>query len=237
MKTNVIMKSSDRELFGHIIRQETKTGMLNISDLEAIAAKRNALKGYSIKHTSELISRKDNIERIFYILKKQNLINVEISTFIENVENKGITTTLKSLGTWKTSGARRTKTSWANPYIWILLALELSPEIYGEAVIWLSDSLIVNRIEAGNFYKDLSRAISKFKNPDYIGIAKALNYCVFGKHEPGIRNNASAKQLKDLEDLEKKMAFAIDMGYIKSFTMLIEELRKVYQGNKMLLSN
>ena len=33
MKTNIIMKSnSDRELFGIVIRQETKTGFLNLSD-------------------------------------------------------------------------------------------------------------------------------------------------------------------------------------------------------------
>ncbi len=229
MKTNVIMKSADRMLFGAVIRQETKTGMLNISDLEAIAAKRNALAGYSIKHTSELISRKENLERIYYILKKQNVINVDLSTFIDDVDNKGITTTLKSIGTWKTSGARHTKTSWANPYIWMLLALEMSPEIYGEAVVWLSDQLIVNRIEAGNMYKGLTSAISKFKDIDYIKLAKALNYIIFNKHEAGIRNTASIKELKELEILERQMAFSIDFGYIKTFNQLIEDLRKIWQ--------
>ena len=37
MKTNIIMKSeNDRNLFGHIIKQETKTGFLNLSDLQDI---------------------------------------------------------------------------------------------------------------------------------------------------------------------------------------------------------
>jgi len=228
MKTSVVMKSTDRLLFGTVIRQETKTGMLNISDLEAIAAKRNALKDYSIKHISELISRKENLERIFYIIKKQDIINVDLSTFIGNVENKGITTTLKSLGIWRTSGARHTKTSWANPYIWMLLALEMSPEIYGEAVVWLSDQLIVNRIEAGNMYKGLTGSISKFKDVDYIKLAKALNYIVFNRHEAGIRNSASIKELKELEQLERQMAFSIDFGYIKTFDQLILDLRKIW---------
>jgi hypothetical protein len=231
MKTNIIMKSSDRTLFGAIIRQETKTGMLNISDLEAIAAKRNALKDYTIKHTSELISRKDNLERIYYILKKQDVINVDMSTFIGNVENEGITTTLKIFGAWKTTGARHTKTSWANPYIWMLLALEMSPEIYGEAVIWLSDKLIINRIEAGNMYLGLTNAIAKW-NPDgtkYATLAKALNFIVFNRHEPGIRNTSTANELKQLEDLEKKMVFAIEMGYIKSFDNLLSELRRIWK--------
>jgi hypothetical protein len=225
------MKSTDRQLFGSVIRQETKTGMLNISDLEHIAAKRNAIAGYSIRQTGELIARKENLERIYYILKKQDVITLDLSKFIELVENKGITTTLKSCGVWRTSGARHTKTSWANPYIWMLLALEFSPEIYGEAVVWLSDSLIVNRIEAGNFYLGLTNAIKKW-NPDglqYVALAKALNYIVFNKHETGIRNLASAKELKELEDLEKKMVFAIDMDYIKTFAELLNELRKIYR--------
>jgi hypothetical protein len=229
MKTNVIMKSSDRILFGQVIRQETKTGMLNISDLETIAAKRNALNGYSIKQTSELISRKDNIERIFYILKKQNIINIDISTFIEQVESNGIITTLKKVGAWKTTGARQTKTSYANGYIWLLLALEFSPEIYGESVIWLGDSLIINRIEAGNMYIGLGNAVSKFKNVDYSKMAKALNYIIFDKHETGIRNTGNQSQLKALEDLEKNLAFAIDMGLIKSFDEVITLMRKEYK--------
>lgn len=228
MKTNVIMKSVDRTLFGVTIRQETKTGNLNISDLETVASARNALKGYSIKHINEVMSRKDNMERIYYILKKQNIINVEMSTFIENVENKGITTTLKTLGVWKTTGARHTKTSWANPYIWMLLALEMSPEIYGEACIWLADKLLVNRIEAGNMYNGLTSAINKWQVKDWVKLAKALNYVVFNRHEAGIRNTASIKELKEMENLERQMAFAIDMGYITSFDMLINDLRKIY---------
>lgn len=228
MKTNVIMISSDRTIFGQVVRQETKTGMLNVSDLEKAANKRNVLNGYSVKHLSELMSRKENIERIFYILEKQMLINVDLSTFIEHVDNHGITTTLKKFGAWKTTGARQTKTIWANPYIWMLLALEMSPEIYGTAICWLSDKLIVNRIEAGNFYKDLAAAMYRFKNVDYVKVAKALNFLVFGKHERGLRNLASTKELKQLEDIEKQIAFAINMGYINDSEQLVHELRKMY---------
>jgi hypothetical protein len=231
MKTNVVMKSSDRTLFGAIVRQETKTSMLNIPDLEAISAKRNAMAGYTIKQIGEVMARPQNLERIFYILKKQNVITLDMSKFIEYVENNGITTTLKTFGSWKTTGARHTKTSWANPYIWMLLALEMSPEVYGEAVIWLSDKLIINRIEAGNMYLGLTNAIAKW-NPDgnqYATLAKALNFIVFNRHEPGIRNTATANELKQLEDLEKKMVFAIEMGYIKSFDNLLSELRRIWK--------
>jgi hypothetical protein len=227
------MKSqSDRNLFDTIIRQETKTGFLNLSDLQHCFDNLKFKKGWTNKNIHELISRPEQVERIFYILKKQGVITLDLSKFMEHTDDKGIATTLKSFGQYRTTGARQTKTTWVNPYIWILIALELSPEFYANSVIWLTDTLILNRIEAGNFYKDLSRSISNFSKPDYIGIAKALNYCIFKRHEPGIRNLASSKELKELEDLEKKMSFAIDMGYITSQEMLLNELRKIYNQNK-----
>ena len=231
MKTNIIMKSNlDRNLFGTVIRQETKTGFLNLSDLQHCFERLRIKKGWTNKNIQELISRNENVERIFYILKKQNVITLDLSTFIQQVENKGIATTLKQYGEYRTTGARETKTTWVNPYIWILIALELSPEFYANAVVWLTDKLILNRIEAGNFYCALTSSIKKWDpQPDnYMQLAKALNYVVFNRHETGIRNYASSKELKELEDIEKKMAFAIDMGYIKSFDSLLNELRKVW---------
>lgn len=231
LKTNVIIKSNeDRNLFGTIIRQETKTGFLNLTDLQNCFDSIRIKKGWTKKNIQELISRKENVERIFYILKNQASITLDLSYFIEMVNNKGIVTTLKSFGAYKTTGARKTKTTFVEPYIWILIALELSPEFYANTVIWLTDKLILNRIEAGNFYISLTESIRKW-NPisqEYMQLAKAINYIVFKKHETGIRNNANSKQLKEIEDIEKKMSFAIDMNYITSFEMLIKELRKMY---------
>lgn len=237
MKTNVIMTSStDRNLFGIVIRQQTKTGFLNLSDLQDCFDAIRVEKQWTNKHIPELISRKENIERIYYILEMQHVIKVDISTFIESVEHKGIATYLKTIGQYKTTGARQTKTTWVNPYIWTLIALELSPEFYAKTIIWLTDTLILNRIEAGNLYSALTKSISKF-NPStdqYIKLAKSLNHIVFNKHEAGIRNMASTKQLKELEVLESKMAFAIDMGYINTFDMLINELRKIWNEKYQL---
>lgn len=173
-----------------------------------------------------------NIERIYYILEKQRLINTSFYAFMEIVKKDGLVKTLKGLSVYKTTGARQTKTTWCNPYIWVLIAMELNPELYAITVLWLADNLIVNRIEAGNFYKELTKAIGIFTNVDYVQLAKGLNYVVFGRHETGIRNTATQSQLKEIETLEGRLAFAINMGYIKTFESLIEELRKMY--NKKL---
>ena len=108
-----------------------------------------------------------------------------------------------------------------------MVAMDLNPLFKANVIGWLTDQLIINRIEAGNVCKALNSSIQKF-NPDgnnYITLAKALNHIVFGKHEAGIRNTGSKEQLKHLANIEEKMAFAIDMGYITSFDMLLEQLR------------
>ena len=226
MKTNIIMNSQDREIFGVTIRQETKTGFLNLSDLQEAYLHARVKNGWNDKRIDHILTYNDNIYRIYYILLEQQIINVSLDTFISNVEKIGFLKHLKQLEVYKTTGARQNKTTWCNSYIWILVAMELSPVIYGKVVVWLADKLITNRIEAGNFYKDLSRAISKFDNVDYIKMAKALNYKIFGRHESGIRNLATKEQLEKMYSLEKYIAKAIDMGHLKTFDNCIDEIEK-----------
>ena len=148
---------------------------------------------------------------------------------MQNVNNQGITKVLKDNGAWVTKGARQTKTVWVNPYIFVMVAMDLNPLFKANVIEWLTDQLIINRIEAGNFCKALNTSISKF-SPDgtqYMTLAKALNHIVFGKHETGIRNTGTKEQLKALANIEEKMAFAIDMDYITSFDMLLAELKKM----------
>lgn len=225
------MNTHDRELFGTIIRQQTKTGFLNLSDLQEAYTIARVKNGWSEKRLDHILSRIDNAERIYYVLKEQGIINVSFRTFMEDIENQGVPKTLKKIGVYKTTGARHTKTTWCHDSIWILISLELSPVFYAKTVLWIKDDLIKNRIEAGNFCVALNKSIQKF-NPDgsqFIALAKALNHIVFGKHENGIRNTGTKEQLKELWNIEEKMAFAIDMGYISSFDMLIEELRKMWR--------
>jgi hypothetical protein len=231
MKTNIIMKSDqDRNLFGIVIRQETKTGFLNLSDLQESYTRKRIIEGWPEKRIDHILNYKYSHERIYYLLKEQGIIIPAPTGFIEEVEKQGIVRTLKKYGVFKTTGARKTKTSWCNPYIFTLISLELNPEFYAKVVFWITDKLIINRIEAGDFCRSLNASIRKF-NPDgnqYMTLAKALNYIVFNKHEAGIRNTGTKEQLKELSSIEEKMAFAIDMGFIHSFDQLVLFLRKIY---------
>lgn len=106
--------------------------------------------------------------------------------------------------------------------------MELNPELYATVVMWLGDNLITNRIEAGDRYNELCRAASKFKNVDYAQIGRALNYVIFNQHEKMLRNTATQEELKEIDDIQKSLAFAINMGYIKTFDNLISEMRKLW---------
>jgi hypothetical protein len=224
MISNVVLNSPDRILYDTQIRQETKTGFLNLSDLQEAYTRARVINGWSDKRIDHKLNYQENIYRIYYILTERKIINVCLDTFIENSKT-GFLKYLKKLGVYKTTGARHTKTTWCEPYIWILLSMELSPAIYGKVVVWLGDKLILNRIEAGNFYKSLSKNIAKFgTDVDYRKLAKSLNYKIFGKHETGMRNFATKEQLQKLYELELNISFAIDMGYINSFEDAIKTI-------------
>ena len=55
METNVTLKSKDRELFGVVIRQETKTGFLNLSDLQEAYTRKRIAEGWSEKRIDNIL--------------------------------------------------------------------------------------------------------------------------------------------------------------------------------------
>lgn len=230
MKTSVVMQSPDRELFGVKIRQESKSGHLNLSDLQAAYAVAQVQNGWARRDAYEVISTNTNAERLFYILEKRGSIKPDFSGFMEDVESQGMTKLLKAAGVYRTAGRGTNRSTWCDPYIWVLIAMELNPMLYAQTVIWLTDGLILNRIEAGNMYRGLSGAMARFPDTDFVGAARALNLVVFGKHENGIRQAATAAQLKELAALEENMAFSINMGFINSHSELLDALRRVWNG-------
>lgn len=74
------------------------------------------------------------MERIYYILLQQRIINLEKSRFIKNSKEGGFLKFLKKLGVYQTSGARERKSTWCDPYIWALVAMELNPLLYAKVV-------------------------------------------------------------------------------------------------------
>ena len=227
MKTNVVLSSADRELFGIAIRQNTKDSFLSISDLQGAYEIARWQYGWSDRKVSDIMQTSEFKDRVFYILESQGFIKTNIVGFMDMVNKEGIAKVLKGLNVYKTTGARSTKQTFANPYIWILLAMELNPMIYAKVIIWLTDTLIFDRIDAGSEYMPMNAKIKEIiEFPNYSEYAKAINKKVFGQHQTGMRNLASAKELRKIADIEKQVIVAIEMGWIDTEKKLLDFLNK-----------
>jgi hypothetical protein len=168
MKTNVTLQSADREIFGIKVRQETKNGFMSVTDLQDAYDIARWMNGWSDRKINHVLSSQFTQEKVYHLLNERNLIKAGIPAFTELVENQGITHVLKDLGVWKTTGRGENRNVMCDPYIWTLLAMELNPMLYAKVIIWLTDTLIFDRMDAGSKFLPMNSAIARnIESPDY----------------------------------------------------------------------
>ena len=252
--TNIIMKSKDRILFDVVIRQDTKDSFLSLSDLNDAYIRAREINGWSIKHLDDILKTNSNVERIYYIIREQifnendktektrfyekNEVNkTTFSSFYENypdypsfkkvVDEIGLPKVLKQLHLYRMTGRGENRKVMCNPYIWVLVAMEMNPILYAKVVGWITDGLILRRIEASTLNKKLADAIkNKFQNPEYWKINVALNERVYGEHMRGIRNTSKEQGLISLNGLQEVMAYLINHGIINNQEELLQKIKE-----------
>lgn len=226
MKGNVIMKSSDRDLFGVTIRQQTKDSFVSVTDLQRAYEKARWQYGWSDRKVSDILNTEITRERVFHLLKERDFIKSDWSAFMEMVKKEGLTKVLKGLDVYKTTGRGENKMVMCDPYIWVLLAMELNPLLYAKVVIWITDTLIFDRIDAGTEYKPMNSAIKSVVHiPDYSLYARTINERVFGEHKTGMRQLASSKELRLIADIEKFIIQAIKNNYVSTEAQIIKAIK------------
>lgn len=127
-----------------------------------------------------------------------------------------------------TSRGKYSGGTWMTPLLFIDFAMWLNPKFKVQVLKFVYDELIKCRTAAGDNYNVLAKSIASLPDVDYPKVARALNWIVFNKHERDIRNTAPPQQLQDMDELQRKLAFSVDMGYIRSFPDLMNSMRRIY---------
>lgn len=246
MKTNVLLQSSSRELLGKNISVMSKDGFVCITEvMEALAEKRKS-QGLAPRRLDDLISTISFQEKMAALIKRLNINNVcnaTDSALQKQLLNVSKLIDLKKYGMAYRKGKGHGQKWFVNPYFFVMVALELDPEIYASVIVWLTDGFIEDRNIAGDAYIKMCSSVSsiindKSKLAEKIRIvAKAINFIVFNKHEDGVRNFADKRQLREIISIENSISAIIDGGFISSFDDLRNYLGREWKkkwGNPVL---
>jgi len=233
MKTNQVMI---RKMGTYEVRQRTVDSMFNASSILREYNKKNGVRK-RIDHFLMLESTKDFLDVLSDDMQVADNQVWRDPTILDNQEVRKIPGIIHKTNASTTSkGVRKAGEIWFHPYLFLDFAMWINPKFKLQVVKFVYDQLIEFRHNAGDQYKGLASALTMFENVDYSKVAMGLNYIVFGKHEPELRQNATQQQLKSLSSLQEKLAFAVNMGYISSYQQLLTEMRRIYRVRDQYLA-
>ena len=135
---------------------------------------------------------------------------------------------IKNIKGKNTSKGKTTDRIYMHPYLFVKFAMWINPSFELQVIKFVFDQLIEFRHEAGDNYNVLTESIARLPDVDYRHIAIAIQWIVFNRTGKNLRQNATQAQLKEIADIETKIAFMISMGFVKNNASLIYALRKMY---------
>lgn len=118
---------------------------------------------------------------------------------------------------------------WMHPYLFIDFAMWISPKFKLEVIKFVYDELIKQRNDAGDNYKALTAVGVKLQGYDFKKVAEAIQYIVFNRTQKNIRQFASESELKEMNEVQTTLAWAIERGYIDTYPKLIQELSTMWK--------
>lgn len=210
MKTSVVMT---RKMGDFDVNQRTKDGYF---DGNLILSQWNSTKG----------NVRRQMDRFLESAKTKEFLQVLEDDLAHEQKRERAFYKIKGRNTAK---GRTTDKVWMHPLLFIDFAMYINPTFKLTVLKFVYDDLINYRNIAGDNYKVLSSAGKKLKGYNYSKVATAIQWIVFGKTGKDLRQTANQEQLQEISSLEQKFAFAIDMGYVKTYKDLIAGLREAYR--------
>jgi hypothetical protein len=209
MKTSVIMQ---RPFNGKIIRQNSKTGFLNLNDLMDCHLVENP-------DSSKRIQKYMELDQTIEFADTIRIAQLEAANQNSPKTGEFVLPLAEPLSVIETKRGKYGGT-WVHPYLFLDFAMWLSPRFKLWAMGIIEDKLIELRNEAGDKFKDMTSALKKAgaTSPrEYMREATLMNELVFDNATAEQRNSATIEQLALLNKLQKYNAHLIDQG--KSYAL------------------
>lgn len=214
MKTNQIMT---RPMGNFHVEQRTKDGYFNATSFVKQWNLHTQNSGdVKKKEIKDYLDNKATKEFLSALIQEENL-NGENSPYL-------------------TSRGKYSGGTWMHPIMFIDFAMWLNPAFKVKVIKFVYDQMLKYRNDAGDAYKELSSAINSIVPSTFMPqamrkIGEALNYVVFNDHESMLRNKrGSEESMRELFELERRLAENINDGLITSFDQAITFLRKRYSN-------
>lgn len=216
MKTNQIMT---RPMGNFHVEQRTKDGYFNATTLMKQWNLHTQDSGYvKKKEIKEYLENKSTQDFLSALIKEENL---------DGGNSPYVTSKAR---------ADRGGGTWMHPIMFIDFAMWLNPAFKVKVIKFVYDQMLKYRNDAGDAYKELSSAINSIVPSTFMPqamrkIGEALNYVVFNEHESMLRNKkGSEESMRELFELERRLAENINDGLITNFDQTINFLRKRYSN-------
>lgn len=124
---------------------------------------------------------------------------------------------------------------YMHPVLFIDFAMWLSPKFRYDVIKFCYDKMVEYRKDAGDAYRRMSEAVAMIVKKEFLRtsickVSEAVNWIVFNNHYENIRNDhGTEEKMKELYEMEKRVADLISDGFIHSYDELIKYLRELYQ--------
>ena len=211
------------------IRQMSKSGYFCATDITSLYNSIRVTQGKAPKEMKDYFVNQNNQDFMDALCKELNLLenSKQDNSPFNSKPNNTVVWTPKMLKQVK-RGKGNTGT-WMQPYLFVDYAQWLSPEFRAKVAIWVGDNLLLFRNSSGSAFKECNVALDKKFSignnyKQYIKVAQFVAMRVMGSKESNQWDGASASQLKERDDLIRKIEVASQFG---SFTGLDDLLQRV----------
>jgi len=184
MNTEVIMK---RDLFGEEIGQKSKSEFFSATDLVRAGNRWRVENGLEVFNLSVFMQNKSTKEFMLFLEKEYGAVKI-------NAKAKG-------------------QHTWVHPFLFIKIALAISPQLEIKVYQWLYDELLKYRNNSGDSYKKMTGSIylalknkSNFKEALISAAQKIKKSC-------GVKdwNTATEEQLKKRDRIHDSVSIICDI--------------------------